>query len=312
MFLRWAGDSNIANADTGYGVGPAADDYRRKDADKIAEFTRMMNEAMVNVLEILQMHSLYGQIYWPPLDENGAVIPAANLPLSMGRMKLNHVVPFLAAAGGSGGFHQAASALLGINGGPTGHNIAWNVADTNVVATDANPIYDMSIIADLMDDRMNLSSDQLTMITSKRVIHYMHRNVNIMDYILGTTRDRTFLNVNEVRDFFATQFGFTIEYYQSKWEYVDQDALADNKPPINQVPFLPYGTVLIVPNPEIQDLGVTATCPAPGPAHNWRDGKYFWIERDEKPPWKTDMGIGAFYWPLIFDTDVRFRLDAWQ
>ena len=73
-----------------------------------------------------------------------------------------------------------------------------------------------------------------------------------------------------------------------------------------------YGTVLILPNPEIQEMGVLATAPAPGPAHQWRDGKYLWMYTEPKPPFGREMGMGGFYWPLVFDNDVRFRLDAWS
>lgn len=309
MFLRWAGQTNVVNANSPYGIGPAADDYRAKDAAKVAEYTRMMNEAMDNVRELLQMHALLGQIYWPPYSEDNAQIAAASLPLSMGRQKLNHAVSFLAATGSgatvTGGFHQKASQLTGISG-DAGTQVAWSTTGT------ADPITDMGLIGDLMEDRVNLSTDNLLLLTGRRVLAKMASSTKVLDWILGKNRDREFLTIREQRDFVSTEFGFEVEFYQSKWEYVKQDEMADDKPTIHRVPFMPMGTVLIIPRPEIQEMGVLATCPAPGPAHNWQAGKYMWMVRDETPPWTTDMGMGAFWWPLVFDTDLRFRLDAWS
>lgn len=303
MFLRVAGQSNITNATSPYGVGPAADDYRARDANKIAESTRMMNEAMANVMELLQMHSLLGQIWWPPRDENGNIIAAAGLPLSMGRQGLNHPVPFL-AAGADGGFHQTATGLVGVAGGINGTGVPWNLAGSNMIG-------DMAVVMDLLDERMALSTDSLLVLMAKRVLGHQAANANILNWILGTTRDRTFMTTGEIRDFIQTQFEWTIEFYQSKWEYVLQNEFDQTHPTVHSVPYMGYGTVLIIPNPEIQQMGVVATTPAPGPAYNWQDGKYFWMERNEKPPWVTQLGMGAFWWPLIWDTDLRFRLDAW-
>lgn len=305
MFLRWAGESNITNAKTGYGTGPAADDYRRKDAAKIAEYTQLMNEALDSLMEYLRVSALAGHIWWPPKDENGNDIAAASLPISMGRQKLNHPVPFRAATSSFGAFHQSASTLTGVSGGVSATGKAWNDAD-------ANPILDMAVISDLLEESISLTVDNLELIMAKRVLVHMANNSNVLNWILGNNRDRQFMTVNEIRDFITNRFDWSIRFYQSKWEYVKQDELGNNKPTVHQVPFLSYGTVLIIPKPDVMDFGVLATAPAPGPAHNWREGKYMWMTRDEKPPWKTEMGMGGYWWPLIFDTDVRFRLDAWS
>lgn len=312
MFLRWAGDVQAVNADTGYGVGPAADDYRRKDSDKIAEYTRKMNEALDNVLEYLQIHSLLGHIKWPPEDADGNAISAASLPYSMGKMKIEHPVPFLTSTSTYGAFHQDATTLTGVTGGVSAHGVAWNVTGQATETNDCNPIKDLAVIADLLEDRMSLPVDNLLLVTSKRVLIHMAASALVRNWILGENRDREFLTTGELRTFVSNNFEWSTELYQSKWEYVKQDELNNNKPTVYQVPYMPYGTVMILPRPDIQEMGVVASAPAPGPAHNWRDGKYMWITRDEKPPFKTDMGMGTFWWPLIFDTDVRFRLNAWD
>jgi hypothetical protein len=307
MFLRFAGQVQAVNANTGYGVGPAADDYRQRDTQKMAQYTRMMNDAMDNVLEYLQMKALLGRIVWPPRDEDGNQIAAASLPLSMGRQKLNQPYGFLAnSSGNTDGFEQNATSTFGVASSISSTGVAWN----NV--TTANPIHDMEVIGDLLEDRMSLTNDNLLVLMARKVLAFLGRNANILDWILGENRDRQFMTTSQQREFIQTQFGWTVEYYQSKWEYVKQDELDDTKPAVRQVPYMDYGTVLILPRPEIQEMGKIASCPAPGPAHTWQAGKYMWIVRDEKPPFKADMGMGAFWWPLVFDTDLRFLLHAWS
>lgn len=305
MFLRFAGQVNAVNAPTGYGTGPAADDYRRRDAEKIAKYTRMMNEGLDNVLEYLAMGALLGKIKWPPDDADGNAIAAADLPLSMGRQALNQPYAFLAASATDGGFHQSASTLTGVSGGVSATGVAWN-------ASTANPIHDMSVIMDLLEDRMNLTTENLLILTARKVIAHIAKLTGVLDWILGENRDRVFLLDKEIRNFINLEVGWTVEYYQSKWEYIKQGDWDTTNPTVNQVPFMPYGTWMILPRPEIQEMGKMATAPAPGPAHNWQAGKYMWMERDAKPPWKTEMGMGGFWWPLMFDGDVRFRLDAWS
>lgn len=305
QFLRWAGQTNVANADTGYGIGPAADDYRRKDADKVAKYTRMQNEALDNVHEYMRMGALLGRVTWPPKDSAGADIAAADLPLSMGRQLLNQPYPFLAATA-DGGFEQDASSLTGLSGGVAADGTAWNAAG-------ADPILDMSVLMDLLEGRMNLTTDNLLMLCGRLVLSHMANQTAVLNWILGQNyeRDRKVALISEIRDFVKNQFEWNIEFYQSKWEYVNQSEWADDNPSVNQVPYMTLGTVLILPEPEIQEMGVMATCPAPGPAHNWQSGKYMWMDRNEKPPWKTEMGMGGYWWPIVFDNDVRFRLNAW-
>ena len=252
------------------------------------------------------MGSLLGQIWWPPKKADGTDIAAADVPLSMGPMKLNHAVPFLAANADGGGFHQAASSLAGITGGVSATGVAWNNASSS------NMIADMAVIMDLLEDRMNLTTDNLVMLMAKRVLAHQAANTLVMNWILGTNRDRTFLTPHELRDFIQTQFEWGIEFYQSKWEYVAQSQYAQVKPDINHVPFMNYGTVLILPQPEIMEMGQLATAPAPGPAHNWNSGKYLWMYTEPKPPFAREMGMGGYYWPLIFEPELRFRLDAWS
>jgi len=305
MFLRMPGQGQVSNVS--YGTGPAADDMRAKDAAKIADYTRMMNEALENVFEFLRMGSLLGQIWWPPKTAAGANIAAADVPLSMGRQKLNHAIPFLASSAAGGGFHQAATTLTGITGGVAATGVAWNAAAL------ADPIKDMAVIMDLLEDRMNLTTENLLVLMARRVLAHVANQTAVLNWILGKQyeRDRTFITISEIRNYVQTQFEWTIEFYQSKWEYVAQSQFDQPKPTVNQVPFMNYGTVLILPNPEIQEMGVLATAPAPGPAHQWRDGKYLWMYTEPKPPFGREMGMGGFYWPLVFDNDVRFRLDAW-
>jgi hypothetical protein len=305
MFLRYAGQSNIVNASDPYGQGPAADEQRSRDAEKIAKYTRYMNTALDNVIEYIGMWALQGLILWPPLNENGVALAAADVPLSMGKLKINHEIPFLLASGGDGSFHQAASALLGLSGGVSATGAAWNTSS-------ANMIVDMSVILDLIRTKMRMEPSTLLMLMDSRVMHHLSSQTAHLDWILGTNRDRDFLTVTDLRDFIKSKFEWTIRFYNSAWEYVLQRDWDTTNPTIHTVQFMPAGTVMIIPQPQVQRMGNIATAPAPGPAHQWLGGKYMWTDRDIKPPWKTEMGMGGYWWPLVRDNDVRFRLNAWS
>lgn len=301
--LREAGESHIR-----YGTGFGAEYMRKKDARKMAELTNWCNDTLDTLVEYLAIHSLLGRIEWPPRDENGAVIAPAQVPVHWGDIKVDFPIPFLAADAvtGLGGFHQQATTLAsGIANGLAAAGAAWNNAASNM-------LQDMEVITQLMLERQGLGPTNMEMICSRGLLSNQSFNNNVLNAVLGTQRSKEFLNVSEIKDYITTRFGWSWRTYDAQWTYVRQGDYGSDNPTVRRVRFMPNDTVLIVARPEISEMGIMATAPAPGPAHQWRQGKYFWMDRNEKPPWDAEMGMGMYVWPLVFQIDARFRLDAYD
>lgn len=306
--LRQPGEASVR-----YGTGWGADYFRRKNARKVAEVTTWSEDALDTMVEYLSIHSLLGRIVWPPLDASGAHIAAASLPVHWGDVKVNFPIPFLAASGGLGSFSQAATTLAsGITGGLAAQGYAWNT-DTGTGSTSGNMIRDMEVIGQLMMERQGLTPDRMEILCSRYILAQSAFNTNMLHWIMGNQNekpDRNMVAVGEVKDFISTKFGWSFKLYDAQWTYVVQTAYGSATPTVNRVRFLPTNKVLIQPRPEMGDMGVMATAPAPGPARQWRDGKYFWMKHLQEPPWVSEMGMGMYVWPLVFQTDTRFLLDA--
>lgn len=306
--VREAGESHIR-----YGTGWGADYFRRKNARKVAELTQWSDDALDTQVEYLILHALQGRVRWPPRDADGNVIAAAAMPVHWGDIVVDFPIPFLAASGSLGSFHQQATTLAsGITGGLTAQQIAWTT-DTGTPATSGDMIRDMEVIGQLFLERQGIAPDRLEVLMSRLLLSQVAFNSNMHDWILGDNKekpDRNLVTIGDLKTFISTKFGWTIKTYDAQWTYVPQNQYNTEGITPTRVRFLPVGTVLIHPRPEISEMGVMATAPAPGPARQWRNGKYFWMKVLQEPPWTTEMGMGMYVWPLVFQTDVRFRLDA--
>jgi hypothetical protein len=299
-----------------YGEGPAANDFRQKDQETVARKTKQMVLALDNLNEYMRINALRGRLLWPPRNAAGAVIPAADRPVYWGRQALDLPYALLAAGGGHGGFDQAATTLAGVAGGVTAQGVAWN-AVTPVAATSANVIRDLTVIKSLMKKRKSLPSQNLLCIMSEEVLGWQTWNTNVLNWILGLNRDREFLTPEEILQAFTTRFSFTIETYDAVWEYVRPQDMNLAQPPVNSIEFLPVGEVLIIPKPEYVGMGYLGHCPNPFIESDtedllqWTNGRYFWRDFMKKPPFRREMGVGQFAFPIMINLDKRFRLQAW-
>jgi hypothetical protein len=307
---REAGEAHIR-----YGTGWGAEYFRKKNARKVSELTQWSEDALDTHVEYLSIHSLLGRIWWPPKDADGNDIAAAAVPVHWGDIKVNFPVPFLEAAGGLGGFEQEATTLAsGITGGLAAQGVAWNT-DTGTEASSGNMIRDMEVIGQLLNERQGITPNNLEVLMSRLVLSQQAFNTNLLNWVFGDNkerRDNNMVPVNQMKDFISTKFDWRIRTYDAQWTYVAQNAYGDNAPTVNRVRFLPVGTVLILPRPEISEMGNMATAPAPGAARQWQNGRYFWMDNLEKPPWTTEMGMGMYVWPLVYQVDTRFRLNSYD
>jgi hypothetical protein len=306
--FRQPGESHLR-----YGTGFGADYFRKKNARKVAELTAWCDDALDTQIEYLRIQSLLGRITWPPVDAAGSAIAAAALPVHWGDIKVNFPIPFLAGDGTFNGFSQAATTLAsGITGGISAQGIAWTT-DTGTAASSGNMIRDLEVIGQLMLERQGISPDRLEILCSRSILSQAAFNTNMLNWVLGDNKekpDRPQVAISDIKDFVKTKFGWTFGLYDAQWTYVAQNTYGNNKPTVNRVRFLPADKVLILPRPEISEMGVMATAPSPGPSRQWKHGKYFWMKVLEEPPWTTKMGMGMYVWPMISQTDVRFLLDS--
>lgn len=295
-----------------YGDGPAANMLAERDRMLVREKTEMLIKQMDNMNEYFRIHALTGSLIWPPNDENGAQLAAAEVPVYWGRQALNMTDDFglLAATSEYGAFEQNASALQGLlSGGLAAAGVAWDQATANIVL-------DITVIKQLMRKRKFFSTKNMIMICSEDVITRLTFNGTILDWLLGTNRDRRFVTPEEIQTAIKTQWQWSFMTYDSVWEYVKMDEIGDTKPDIHQVPFLPVGDVLILPDPEYMETGVLGHAPAPtndgDELLKWDNGRYFWTEFLSKPPWTRTMGVGQWSFPLLKNLDRRFLLHAWD
>lgn len=315
MFLRLPGRPAVT-ADA-YGTGPAAHDYRSRDQAEVAKRTTQMVEAMDNLNEYMRIHALLGRVVWPPKDDDGNTISASAMPVYWGRQALNVPFDLLAAdtTNNHGGFDQLASTLAGVNGAPAAQQIAWNV-DTGTAATSANIIKDFSVIKALMRKRKSINTKSLLALMSEDVLSWQTWNTNVLNWLLGTNRDRQFMTTDEIESAVKTKWGFEIETYDAAWEYVSMAEIGDEEPTINTVQYMKEGTVLVIPRPDYRGMGWMGHCPSPVNANGedllqWTNGRYFWKDWQTKPPFRREMGVGQFAWPLMKNLDYRFKLNAW-
>lgn len=317
MFFRMPAQPAVSSQF--YGTGPAANNFRERDAETVRRRTEQMVEAVDNLNEYMIIKALLGRLVWPPRDNQGNEIALVDRPVYWGRQALNMPYAFLAAdaVNGHGSFNQAATTLAGVANGVTAQGIAWNV-DTGVAATSANIIRDFSVIKSLMKKRKGLAAGGLHAIMSQEVLDWQTWNTNVLDWLLGRQRDVKFTTPEEVTQAVQSKWsGFTIETYDSQFEWVDPGDMNQNEPTIYMQEFMPIGNVLILPKPDYVGMGWLGYAPCPFLADSadllqWTNGRYFWRDFQTKPPFRREMGMGQFAFPLMKNLDKRFLLDAWN
>ncbi len=314
MFFRLPGQPAVHSQ--AYGEGPAANWMAEADRAEVARQTAQLNESLDNLNEYMRIQAMLGRLRWPPRDADGNAIAAANAPVYWGTQAIDIPWPLLAAAGGHGGFEQSASTLSGVSGGVAAQQVAWNVIDQATAATNANIIRDFGVIASLMKKRKSIASKDLLAVMSEDVIAHQAWNMNILNWLLGNNRDREFVTEPEILDAVKTAWQWTIETYDAAWEYVSMTELNAEEPTINTVPYLNPGTVMILPNPEFRSTGFLGHCPVPvvtdgNDVLQWRNGRYFWKDFQTKPPFRRELGVGQFAFPLLKNLEYRFVLHSW-
>jgi hypothetical protein len=272
MVLRDAGEPAVENNATLKSV-------RQRHLDKLAEKVANADDEVDAVMEYMALQALQGSITWPPLSATG--IPIVNPPASWGG------VSFTLSMGFRANFIQNISTLAGWNA-RAGGGLAW----TNNAS---NPVLDLEVIAELMQETTGMSMMGATAIMSRSVLSRLAFNTTVLTWVRGTIGpaggNLNFIDVGELKNFITTKLGWNIRIYDSIWTYPSNLGGAGG-PTENHVKFLPEGKMIVIPKGALEGNAFFATAPDPGSDNSWNTGKYTWVYRMPTPPWTTEIGVG--------------------
>jgi len=255
------------------------------------------DDAVEATLEYFAINALRGTIAWPPKNADGTAI-ASPMPHWNPKNPVSVTFPRLA------NFAQPASTLAGW-GTKTGTQIAWNAAGSN-------PIRDMEIVAELMDEQEGVDMDQATLLMSRSTFTTITEDATFMQYILGKNYEqsgaREFTGYKALQDFFLTRTGLNIEIYRGSYTYrVDS---AGTRPTINRMRFLPEGEILVIPkfaNP----VGKMMFAPHENQEGNWVYGKAPRVLRDPRT-FGREIEVHTVAWPVVTQGMSVFKLNAFS
>lgn len=263
--------------------------------DHINKALAWCNDAIDSQIEYIAMQALQGSVVWPPLDNTGSTI-ASPMPHWNSNMALN--VPFPLPANQV----QNATTLTGYNG-RTGAGKNWKDAD-------ATPFDDLDIINEYMLKTFGINMRGGKMVMSSVTLNYLTRNTSIVNWLAGKNFEqpgaRQFADLASLQNAITTQFGWTIQTYDSQWTYRSNNP--GTKPTIQRIDFLKEGKVLIFPAGG--PVGQMMTTQIEATDGSWVFGKMGWSYRNPTPPFDITLGVNATAWPR-FDYYDWFVLDAY-
>lgn len=253
------------------------------------------DNAVEATLEYFAINALRGEIVWPPVDENGNPI---STPMQHWNPKKNVSVSFPRYDN----FSQNASTLAGWD--TNGTQAAWNTDN-------ANPVYDLEVIAALMDEQEGINMDNATVLMSRGTLAQISRNASFMTYVIGTgaAQDgaRDFYGYKKFQEFMLTRTGLNIQIYRGSYTYRTDNA--GTRPTIHRTRFLPEGEVLIIPQ-ESKPVGNMMFAPHEDENGNWVFGKAPRIYRDPRT-FEREIEVHTVAWPIVTRGLEVFQLKAY-
>jgi hypothetical protein len=262
------------------------------------------DDAVDAQIEYMQINAMLGEISWPPKDASGNPITSP-MPHWNAEETMTITYPLYAS------FKQDATTLTGY-GSRAGAHIAWN-------ATNADPIKDLEVIAELMVEEKGLDPTGGTVVMSRSTLSQLAFNANVLRWITGVSVDSTdgmvtnsspapgFADISAVKSFIKTRLGYNIVTYDAQWTYREHNPGA--MPTIRRVKFLPEGKVLIIP-PGSQP-GFLAVSPHETQDGSYRSGKIPWVYREPIPPYERQMGVSLVAFPVLTRPEEHFVLNAY-
>ena len=263
---------------------------------KIGDVITYCDNGIEAQLEYFAIGALMGSIVWPPQLPGNVTMPHWN-------PKKTVAINFPRYPN----FEQNATTLTGYNG-KTGKGIAWNTTDADI-ANRPDPIYDLEVIAELMDEEHGIDMDNATIMMSRGTLVNIARNSNLTAMIMGNDHSqndaREFAGYKAIQNYVKTSTGLNILIYRGGWTY--RQDVDNEEPTITRVRFLPEGRVLIIPN---TDVGIMAMSPHEAQDESWVQGKTVKVYRDPRS-YVREIEEHIVAWPIVQRGLEVFSLDAY-
>ena len=278
------------------GESPIATSAATEISMKMSEYLTFIDDQMAAQKEYFAIGAALGHLVWPPRDENGLPITPA-MPEWNKDEKLDVTWPFVEK------FKQNIWELEGV---PAKTGLA-DRAGTGYAWTDkvnADPRYDLEVIADMMLELKGVDAEGATIIMSRKVLSYMAFLANIQNWITGKNYEANgasgFADVNRVKSSLETMFGYKIQLYDAKWTYLD-GVDEKGKDVIKSVRFLPANKIIIIPPGE--SIGVMGQAPQETQKGDYTNDATIYVKRGDVPPYDREMGISQICFPLLTDPE---------
>ena len=256
---------------------------------KMREYLTFVDDQIAAQEEYFALQAMQGALRWPPLGADGLPIATA-MPEWNADEKVDVTWPFTTE------FKQSMYTLEGVPAKPglanrNGTKLGWT--DPN-----ADPAFDLEVIADMMMELKNVDMDGATALMSRKAISYISHLENVQRWLRGTNyvKGDNFINNNLLKERVKSTFGLNIETYDAKWTYLD-GLNADGSENISSVRFLPAHKMVIVPKTE--KIGVMAQSPHETQDGNYVHGKTLHIHRAEKEPHERELSMSNLVFPLL-------------
>jgi len=266
--------------------------------EKVMEKTATCQDEVEAVLEYLAMQAITGTIVWPPTGISPAPSYWGNVSLPAGGLSM----------GFRSNFVQAASTLVGANS-RAGTQVPWGTVAT------ANPVKDLEVIAELIEETTGLNAWNSTLIMSRGILSLMAEHSSTLQWIRGTNgpapdSQQGLLDMSALKTSIQTRLGYNIRLYDAQWTYGSSQNSQTGKTE-TRVRFMDRKYILIIPNGAISGgLTYMACAPDLGAPNGENLGLYTWTWKDDRPPWTHEMGCGIHAWPVIKDSESIFLFDC--
>jgi hypothetical protein len=170
---------------------------------------------------------------------------------------------------------------------------------------DADPRYDLEVIADMMLEEKGVDAEGATLLMSRKAMSYIAFLASIQRWVTGTNYEQSgdvknFADLGKVKTWVETNLGYKIQLYDAKWTYID-GVNADGSENIRSVRFIPANKMIVIPPGE--KVGVMAQAPHETQGGKFVHGQTVYVQRQPVEPYEREMGISNVIWPLLTDPE---------
>jgi len=276
---------------------PIAQSAANEVQRKMTEYLTFIDDQMAAQKEYFALGAMMGRLVWPPRKEDGTPITIP-MPEWNADEKIDIQWPFTTK------FVQSINTLKGVAAKTglaerSGAGYYWN----NL--SNADPRKDLEVIADMMLELKGVDAEGATIIMSRKVLSYLAETTVVQRWAVGTNYEAAgasaYANLNKVKDFFQTAFGYNVMLYDAKWSYLDGVDSA-GKEIIRSVRFLPADKIIVIPAGE--RVGIMAQAPQEMQNGGYTTGQTLYVKRQDTPPYEREMGVSQVCFPILQDPEA--------